>query len=94
MHEHDSALAGKESGYTTNARKEEIFSDMSEAPFTVAIKTAEECCLATTPTVLCTIFWLVQGSRRCHQASSIVSERHTVTAVSPRPWWTTQSTRG
>ena len=29
MREHDSAQAGKESGYTTNAKKEEIFSDMS-----------------------------------------------------------------
>ena len=29
MPEHDSAQAGKESGYTTNAKKEEIFSDMS-----------------------------------------------------------------
>ena len=29
MLEHDSALADKESGHTTNAKKEEIFSDMS-----------------------------------------------------------------
>ena len=29
MREHNSALAGKESGYTTLAKKEEIFSDMS-----------------------------------------------------------------
>ena len=29
MHVHDSALVGKERWYTTNAKKEEIFSDMS-----------------------------------------------------------------
>ena len=29
MREHDSAQARKESGHTTNAKKEEIFSDMS-----------------------------------------------------------------
>ena len=29
MCEHDSALVGKESGHTTNAKEEEIFSDMS-----------------------------------------------------------------
>ena len=29
MREHDSAPGGKESGHTTNAKEEEIFSDMS-----------------------------------------------------------------
>ena len=52
MREHDSAQAGKESSYTTNAKKEEIFSDMSWAPFTAANKTMSEAVLSTTPTVL------------------------------------------
>ena len=52
LREHDSALPGKESGYTTNAKKQEIFSDMSYAPFTVADKIIGDCCLSTTPAVL------------------------------------------
>ena len=42
MRMHELVLASKERCYTTNAKKEEIFSDMSWARFTVADETANE----------------------------------------------------
>ena len=52
MRVHDSALASKEGCYTTKAKKEEIFSDMSQAPFTVAKETTSKRVQSTTLTVL------------------------------------------
>ena len=52
MRVHDSALASNERCYTTKAKKEEIFSDMSWAPFTAAKETTSKRVQSTTPTVL------------------------------------------
>ena len=52
MHAQDPAPVYKRGGYTTNVRKEESFSGISYAPFTVANRSAGYRSLSTTPEAL------------------------------------------
>ena len=83
MRVHGSALASKEGCHTTTAKEEEIFRDMSSAPFTVANKTADGRHLSTTPTahVLCAGWHKAAG----HAARDPSNTSLRQTAVAPPP---------
>ena len=68
MRVHDSALPSKGRRYTTNAKKEGIFSDTSQAPFTGANRTADARCDVHYTYGPTNIIRLVLGSRKRRQA--------------------------